>query len=303
MSASPAIRIKSDSGCLPKTGITHSVVRLVERTLMVQVVAALTGELVYESAWHTRPTVERLRCSLEKKAIDVSYTDFVVEGLVRSAGPLPFGSEDVLTVQLVQRPPPSPPPPRQRLPSQTFCSSRGDFQGDGCISGDSMVMVLEGCKEVPRAMDAVHVGDLVLSGAEGTQEGIRRVTRIWPCLAHGGTASMVELSAGCRLTANHPVLHQGRWQRAGSLGKTSTQPMDLVYGLELEGHVDTVLVGGVVCAAIGIYCGQEFGWNIYTRKTVPCDVVACTKCSVAVDPGIDFSNVTENDLQERYQPY
>ena len=36
--------------------------------------------------------------------------------------------------------------------------------------------------------------------------------------------------------------------------------------------MDTVSVGSnletaVVCAALGVYCGKDFGWNIFTRKT------------------------------------
>ena len=83
----------------------------------------------------------------------------------------------------------------------------------------------------------------------------------------------------------------------------------LRYTLELEGHVDTVLVGAqreasVVCAALGVYCGESFGWNIFTRKTKPCQKwPACDKCHVAVMPALDFTNVTSDMLKQLYKPY
>ena len=82
----------------------------------------------------------------------------------------------------------------------------------------------------------------------------------------------------------------------------------LRYTLELEGHVDTVLVGSletaVVCAALGVYCGESFGWNIFTRKTRPCRKWPhCDKCHVAVLPALDFSDVTQDMLAKRYKSY
>lgn len=44
-----------------------------------------------------------------------------------------------------------------------------------------------------------------------------------------------------------------------------------VYSLELAGHEDTILVGGMVLVAtLGCFCPPEYGWNAMTRKTRPC---------------------------------
>lgn len=79
----------------------------------------------------------------------------------------------------------------------------------------------------------------------------------------------------------------------------------VVYQLEVEGHVDTALVGGVVCALLGRYCGEDFGWNIFTRKTVNCDMHPCTKCAKAVVLGLsfDYSKLPKHMLNARFKPY
>jgi hypothetical protein len=68
--------------------------------------------------------------------------------------------------------------------------------------------------------------------------------------------------------------------------------VELVYNLELEGHVDTVLIGGMVVAGVGRYCGEAcHGWHVWTRKSLPCDVRGCPACAVCVCPHLDFSDV------------
>ena len=75
-------------------------------------------------------------------------------------------------------------------------------------------------------------------------------------------------------------------------------PSHLSDNLELEGHVDTVLVGaangvgGVVCACVGRYCGEScYGWSVWTRKTMPCDDPGCARCEVAVRKELDFASL------------
>lgn len=98
----------------------------------------------------------------------------------------------------------------------------------------------------------------------------------------------------------------GRWRRAESFGSPRLSREAFVYGIELEGHVDTVLVGegeGVVCAGIGVYCGPDFGWNVFTRKTARCDLAACAACDICVDVTRDMAAVTTADLAAEYAPY
>ena len=91
-------------------------------------------------------------------------------------------------------------------------------------------------------------------------------------------------------------------------------------------------------AALGVYCGEGFGWNLFTRslrvvwlrvsdgclvalkagssgpltatadravprKTRPCEQPNCAKCAVAVVPSLDFRNVTSDMMAVRYPPY
>ena len=113
-----------------------------------------------------------------------------------------------------------------------------------------------------------------------------------------------QVAAGCFLTPNHPVRFGGAWRRAGELGAVEHRGRGVVYGLELEGHVDTVLVGdGAVVAAVGVYCGPAFGWNVFTRKSARCDRLRCAACDVCVDAALDFSKVAPADLDVEYAPY
>jgi len=179
-----------------------------------------------------------------------------------------------------------------------------------CFTQACLVHVLgEGGVETRVAFADLRVGDVVNTGASRARDRHRRVTRIWPCeVPTGSKTPTFEVVPGCRLTGGHPVQHNGSWCRPEELCEARATREPVVYTLELEGHVDTVLVGrdaktAAVCAAIGVYCGPRFGWNIFTRKTRPCDAKGCQKCRVAVVLGLDFSLVEESMLEARYEPY
>jgi hypothetical protein len=164
-----------------------------------------------------------------------------------------------------------------------------------CLAGDCLLRLRDGSR---RRMDALAVGDHVATGAGD----YRRVVRLWPAAVDA--VAVVEVAAGCFLTPNHPVRFGGAWRRAGELGAVEHRGRGVVYGLELEGHVDTVLVGdGAVVAAVGVYCGPAFGWNVFTRKSARCDRLRCAACDVCVDAALDFSKVAPADLDVEYAPY
>eukprot|EP00386_Alphamonas_edax_P007221 GDKI01023974.1.p1 GENE.GDKI01023974.1~~GDKI01023974.1.p1 ORF type:complete len:196 (-),score=64.29 GDKI01023974.1:22-609(-) len=136
------------------------------------------------------------------------------------------------------------------------------------------------------------------------------------------TAAGEEERQRCLLTEGHPVwdAKQNRWRRAEELASSvSYERHEYVYTLELDGHEDTVEVGGVVCAALGVYCGPDFGWNLFTRKTMACKhntippqeggvaaagaadgVGACPVCAVVCDGSLDFRQVTGEMFREVY---
>lgn len=176
------------------------------------------------------------------------------------------------------------------------------FTADSCV--EACVRRADGgVRMVPRRMDELREGEVVRTGATAAGRRLRRVQRMWVSQLPGGAADVVTLASGCRLTANHPVLVCGEWQRAAELGLAARERMQQVFGVELEGHVDTLRVGGLVCAAIGVYCGPRFGWNVFTRKTGRCDRQPCRRCDVAVVPDIDFAHIREGDLVDEYEPY
>ena len=97
-------------------------------------------------------------------------------------------------------------------------------------------------------------------------------------------------------------------EKAGSLARRHSDKWEIVlhaprwlYSLELEGHEDVVLTGRdrVAVAALGLYCGPRFGWNLYTRKTTRCQG-ACAICDVQCVPWIDFGARIKNTSDAAY---
>ena len=62
------------------------------------------------------------------------------------------------------------------------------------------------------------------------------------------------------------------------------------------------VIGGVVVAGLGAYCGPDFGWNVLTRKSERCDRAKCAACDVCVLRGVDFSAVRASDLAADFAP-
>ncbi|CAE7892637.1 unnamed protein product, partial [Symbiodinium microadriaticum] len=176
-----------------------------------------------------------------------------------------------------------------------------------CFTDSCVFHVLKSGRQVQKSMRQLKEGDMLHTGSPVREEQFRRVTRIWQCPTLGESAT-VEVLPGCRLTTGHPVKMGGTWRRPESCGEVELTHDRQVYTIELEGHVDTVLVGrsmqeAVVVAALGVYCGESFGWNLFTRKTRPCEQPNCAKCAVAVVPSLDFRNVTSDMMAVRYPPY
>jgi len=214
-----------------------------------------------------------------------------------------FQSGSVLTVVRKEKPPPV---RRSSSPSRagnTHCTS------GRCFTPASVVRVLEGGVEVQRFFKQVKVGDMVRTGPGEGLGFFRRVQRVWKHLPHALDEPLpaYELAEGCRITIGHPALVNGVWRRPEDICNI-TSFENVVYQLEIEGHTDTVLVGsssGVVCALLGCYCGEDFGWNIFTRKTVRCDKQQCKRCAKACIPGLTFDHtkITQRILDSRYEPY
>lgn len=214
-----------------------------------------------------------------------------------------FHSGDVITVVRKEKPPP-PPPPRASWDGNCHCTH------GRCFTPDSVVRVLQGGVEVKRFFKEVKVGDMVRTGPGEGLGFFRRVQRVWKHLPHPSDEPLpaYDLAEGCRITIGHPALVNGIWRRPETICKEIASFETVVYQLEVEGHIDTVLVGsssGVVCALLGCYCGEDFGWNVFTRKTVRCDNQPCKKCSKAYIPGhtFDHTKITSRMLEARYEPY
>ncbi|CAE8732900.1 unnamed protein product [Polarella glacialis] len=264
-----------DSQLLPDFGKGHTAVlqfateaaRLPE-SVQVEVREAMTGELVHEATLQIG-LVSELRASLAQASI----------------GPVvrPDGTDGA--------------------PAKKWEGRLAERRASAVWRGDSVAMVLIGGKEMPRLMEELRVGDEVLTGSPCPSQRQRRVGRIWRSLVPGGKTEVVQLSCDCRLTSNHPAMTGDRWLPAASLGLPVLSPEEFVFGIELEGHVDTILIGGVVCAGLGVYCGPDFGWNVFTRKTIHCEDLSCNKCKIAFDPNIDFNSIKASDLGEMYTPY
>eukprot|EP00929_Paragymnodinium_shiwhaense_P001226 TRINITY_DN101452_c0_g1_i1.p1 TRINITY_DN101452_c0_g1~~TRINITY_DN101452_c0_g1_i1.p1 ORF type:complete len:414 (-),score=42.77 TRINITY_DN101452_c0_g1_i1:358-1599(-) len=310
-----------------------------EEFFNVEIRGSLTGELLYAidlkcgNPW----TFEDLQINMISHGIDgADNCKLLIGDSAKSmTEKLPrIAASGTLTVQFVKqlRLVPAAPPARAAQPAIRRAPATAappatvapaarqninDYRGAGgcrpacsssdccnCFTGDCLFEVLgRDANTQLRQLSDLNVGDVVATGAPLRKHAFRRITRIWPSVVTSQRTDVVQLAPGCIVTANHPAYMNGAWKPAASLGEATTHTVDIVYGIELEGHVDTLLVGGVVCAALGVYCGPSFGWNIFTRRTTLCDSQPCCKCDVAVDRSIDFSNIQLRDLDGRYEPY
>jgi len=179
------------------------------------------------------------------------------------------------TIHMVRQEKPPPPP-----------SNSYDYPC--CFTGDSLACALRtDGEDVHLPFSAVRVGDFVRTRPGQGSDCFRRVQRVW---AHHWAKQVTtfEVAPGCRLTPGHPLMCNLQWVRPEDLCAGEETFEEFVYQLEVEGHVDTALVGGIPCALLGCYCGPDFGWNVFTRKTVQCDRQPCAKCAKACLPGLDF---------------
>jgi len=262
-------------------------------------VRLLSGTVVLQRSFFTHSRVSEVRAELAKVEKTDNLLKLFINGVelkdtvqLAAAG---IKNDDV--INLVREPKPKPKPklaPRLKSPSCRRCS---------CFTSDCIAwkVDLTGA-EVPEVFGCLKEGDMVRTGSKSPQERYRRVTRIWQSPVDGFTQTAT-LSSGCRLTLGHPVFLHGRWCKPESFAVPCDTFEDAVYTIELEGHVDTILIGDVICAALGVYCGSDFGWNIFTRKTVACDSRPCCKCKIAVVEGLDFATVDSSMLCQHYPPY
>lgn len=121
------------------------------------------------------------------------------------------------------------------------------------------------------------------------------------------------------ITPEHPVFHEGCWVRPAELAPAVGYPshrVKRVFNLELHGHADTVLCvhdgqqplplreqRPVIVSTLGKYCGEEYGFNIFTRKTVRCPG-ACAQCDSVYMPSAPFARgPTVREVEMRFKPF
>lgn len=282
--------------------------------LVEVIVRLLSGETLFEQVMSRDTKIAEVERLLRSTKGEREQLKFFVDGeelaTTTAIGDTSVVSGSIISLVRVKKPKPKPKP----VVTRRAISPDSDDWRCTCFTNACIFHILKSGKQVQtvqRSMQDLQEGDMVLTGAAKVEDQYRRVTRIWRCPVPTGIASTVELQPGCRLTTGHPVHlggKQGRWCRPESIGTVEETQEKFVYTLELEGHVDTVLVGrdkqnAMLCAALGVYCGESFGWNLFTRKTLPCDVHQCRKCDVAVVKNLNFAAVTPDMLAIKYAPY
>ncbi|CAE7940189.1 unnamed protein product, partial [Symbiodinium sp. KB8] len=280
----------STSSMLRDPDLVEVIVRLLSgETLLEKVMAKDTKILDIEVLLREKGEKEDLKFFVDGE--ELARTRLLAETAVMEGS--------VISLVRVKKPPPKPRPKpvavaRAWSPDSVRCT---------CFTDSCVFHVLKSGRQVQKSMRQLKEGDMLHTGSPVREEQFRRVTRIWQCPTLGESAT-VEVLPGCRLTTGHPVKMGGTWRRPESCGEVELTHDRQVYTIELEGHVDTVLVGrsmqeAVVVAALGVYCGESFGWNLFTRKTRPCEQPNCAKCAVAVVPSLDFRNVTSDMMAVR----
>ena len=279
--------------------------------LIEVIVRLLSGETLLEKVMAKDTKIAEIERLLRSTGGEREDLKFFVDGTqlapTDAIGETEVVNGSVINMVRVKKPKPKPKP----VAVVRAVSSDSDDWRCTCFTNECIFHVLKSGRRIGTKMQNLKEGDLVHTGAASLEDRFRRVTRIWRCPVPQHKAHTVELRPGCRLTTGHPVQvagAAGHWSRPESCGKVEETEEPFVYTLELEGHVDTVLVGkdekkAMICAALGVYCGESFGWNLFTRKTRPCDTHPCKKCEVAVVPSLNFATVTQEMLAVRYPPY
>ncbi len=278
--------------------------------LVQVIVRLLSGETLFEKVMTRDTTIaeieRRLRAEGEREILKF-FIDGAEVTTATALGETSVVDGNIISLVRVKKPKPKPKP----VVTARARSSSSEGWRCTCFTNDCMFHILKEGHELQKTMQDLREGDMVLTGAAKIEDQYRRVTRIWRCPVPTNLASTVHLRSGCRLTTGHPVQiagKKGEWCRPENVGIVEETREAFVYTIELEGHVDTVLVGkdkknAILCAALGVYCGESFGWNLFTRKTKPCDARPCKKCDVAVFPNLNFSAVTTDMLEVKYKPY
>ena len=153
--------------------------------------------------------------------------------------------------------PPTPPPshttygssmpePPRAAPAPRMMALPDEFmRGGGCFGPTATVQLASG-RVVP--VTAVCAGDKLLG--EGGRPARVVCVVLTPC--PGGRAMLTRLPNGTELTEWHPVRDRsGRWRFPHMLGERVVVSASHVYNFVLEPGHPTVLVGGVLCAALG----------------------------------------------------
>ena len=132
---------------------------------------------------------------------------------------------------------------RGSAPSRPIDMSAYNNCNNACFDGASAILLAGGAT---KRVDSIRRGDTVLSGG-GRPARVQCVVQT--LMAHG-TADLVELSPGLRLTPWHPVKVDGRWAFPADLQARAARPCEAVYSLVLDSE-HTVCIGGVECVTLG----------------------------------------------------
>jgi len=124
----------------------------------------------------------------------------------------------------------------------------------------------------------VKIGDVVLTGCRKVP-----AAKVNKLVQQTGTAHVVTLRPGLSLVSTHPVKtkggpDEGNWQFAKDhpeVNSVDENTFGTYFNVELNGHVDMMMVSGVMCSVLGTYCGPHIGWDKYTRKSTRCDEKEC----------------------------
>lgn len=115
--------------------------------------------------------------------------------------------------------------------------------GNPCFAGDCMVAMAGGMPD--KAVESIRQGDKVLSSGQHAV-----VECVVKTICRAGTAELVELGHGLRVTPWHPVKDGGRWVFPAKLGQIQSQLCNAVYSFVLEGG-HSMSIGGVECITLG----------------------------------------------------
>jgi len=137
--------------------------------------------------------------------------------------------------------------------------------GGDCITGDSLVHVVENGTTVKKRVDAIRQGDQVqvqtTAGKDGVGSVLAVLAYVWTPEVSPNPAGIdvLRLPGGLGITYTHPIVIDGKWTKPKDVVGARAQEVDTVYNFLLDAPYGPMYINGVPTVYAGHGLANEPG--------------------------------------------